>query len=1020
MAEQYSQVQVLRLFGMETEAVTPVMRRAAAEGCPGLRLGQRDGEYVVCIQAKADTPEDAARICEEWEKKLTASFGPAMFATGTTELPQAAVSALTSGKKLIVTASRSTGMMLERVLESVPMARSVFDFGEQTYQNPRQAARIEELPGWAKKAGDPLTQAAGRAQQALRATQADYALALVPATQQHPAAALLCTEKQGWMRALPADAGPRLAVNWLLELSRRVADLLPMPLTVQTFRMGKPLPAPVLPTLPSEKPPEPAAKKAQPSAPVNPAAPAAAPAVQHPVQTPAAPAAQCPAPAPAAPAAQRPAPAPAAPAAQQPTPAPAAPAVQQAGQAARPAEAEPIPQKSTGPVRTLYGLDDPDDLPAPPKKKKRRWLQVLLCILLVALIAVGAAFAVDYYKQSRQPAAEAAPAFRGYGTVDFDRAAITYLRDSQVQNAQIQAYLAFSGQPGTLIYAPGETQVRPGAVLADEEKVNLQAQVAQFSPQADLEAEHHNTIIYCPPQAMEGLPALDQLENLQENCGFTLYQGDQAYRCKVASVFYWDPAEQGPAAFDLLHLQDLTNYETYMQFVLGIKARSLYEMPVDIQDTDRFVTLLSESTAMEDTALVVVGRLQREGENARLERTAVAASEQPLYTARQYQAMGKSAPEMAELGEYWRNWYTTQGITASENQEEQGMPQDDLDLTQLLDQIDKATAQAQAAANAPLPSIGGKPGDKPGAKPQNPQKPGTSTTPAAPEIAAPDPGDGGGNMNEGPQVSGGSTAPTATLKVTMNGTKQEMELVECLAMIAQNELGYNQPPEAYKAQAVAAHSWILTQGSYPAVSGVPPTQAVRDAVAQVANQVVTYNGSVAFTPYFASAAYGTCPSTEVWGSSRPYLVSVESPYDKDYATHWETRREYSRDEVKNRVAEKLGVDLEAYSENPADWMGDLAKNAGGYVTSMRVGDQTITGGKLRTVVLRDVPGRKNLRSSAFEVQYNADSGMFVFTCWGYGHGCGMSQFGAVGYAANGASYVDILQHYYPGTQLSPI
>ena len=240
-------------------------------------------------------------------------------------------------------------------------------------------------------------------------------------------------------------------------------------------------------------------------------------------------------------------------------------------------------------------------------------------------------------------------------------------------------------------------------------------------------------------------------------------------------------------------------------------------------------------------------------------------------------------------------------------------------------------------------------------------------------VPAPDGGSSSGSegRHDGPDIDGGSSAPTTTLKVTMNGTRQEMDAVECLAMIAQNELGYNQPAEAYKAQAVAAHSWILTQGSYPQVSGVPPTQEVRESVASVANQVLTYKGSVAFTPYFASAAYGTCPSTEVWGSSRPYLVAVESPWDQSYARNWKTTREFTKDEVAGRASEVLGIDLAAYSEDPAAWMGDLEKNSSGYVLKMRVGDTTITGGTLRTKMLRDVPGRKNLRSSAFDIAYDA-------------------------------------------------
>ena len=258
-----------------------------------------------------------------------------------------------------------------------------------------------------------------------------------------------------------------------------------------------------------------------------------------------------------------------------------------------------------------------------------------------------------------------------------------------------------------------------------------------------------------------------------------------------------------------------------------------------------------------------------------------------------------------------------------------------------------------------------------------------------------------------------------TINVTMNGTAQTMDLVECLAMVVQNELGYNQPAEAYKAQAVATHSWILNQGGYPAVSGRSPSQPVLAAVQEVADQVLTYNGGVAFTPYFASAAFGTCSSAEVWGGSKPYLVAVDSPYDQQYASNWQNTREYTAEEVRIRAQDKLGENLAAYSDNPANWLGDLAKNSSGYVNTLRVGNTTISGYKLRMGVLNNVNG-KTLRSTAFDVSYDESRGVFVFTTYGYGHGCGLSQWGAVGYAHNGWGYADILYHYFPGTSLSSI
>ena len=61
---------------------------------------------------------------------------------------------------------------------------------------------------------------------------------------------------------------------------------------------------------------------------------------------------------------------------------------------------------------------------------------------------------------------------------------------------------------------------------------------------------------------------------------------------------------------------------------------------------------------------------------------------------------------------------------------------------------------------------------------------------------------------------------------------------------------------------------------------------------------------------------------------------------------------------------------------------------------------------------------RSLRSQCFTVSYDASTDCFLFDVYGYGHGVGMSQWGAVGYASNGWSYQQILQHYYPGTSLT--
>ncbi|MBQ5755395.1 MAG: SpoIID/LytB domain-containing protein [Oscillospiraceae bacterium] len=269
-------------------------------------------------------------------------------------------------------------------------------------------------------------------------------------------------------------------------------------------------------------------------------------------------------------------------------------------------------------------------------------------------------------------------------------------------------------------------------------------------------------------------------------------------------------------------------------------------------------------------------------------------------------------------------------------------------------------------------------------------------------------------------------APAAyTINVTMNGVQRTMELQECLAMITQNEMGSGQPLEAYKAQAVAAHSWILSQGGgYPSVAGITPTAAVREAVAQVWDKIVTYNGSVAFTPYFASSNNGTVASVDVWGGVRPYLVAVESKYDSQVATNWETTAVYHQDNVAQRVLERTGIDLWEYSDDPADWFEVLSYNTTGYVMKIRVGDQQFTGKYLRENILNKLQEETRgyaftIRSAAYDIEYRDDC--WRFTARGYGHCCGMSQFGAIGYASiEGWTYDRILAHYYQGTGLSTI
>ena len=92
---------------------------------------------------------------------------------------------------------------------------------------------------------------------------------------------------------------------------------------------------------------------------------------------------------------------------------------------------------------------------------------------------------------------------------------------------------------------------------------------------------------------------------------------------------------------------------------------------------------------------------------------------------------------------------------------------------------------------------------------------------------------------------------------------------------------------------------------------------------------------------------------------------------------------------------------------PASWFGEAALTSSGYVASLPVCGQSVTGPALRKAL--------GLRSACFTVQYQ--EGSFLLTTKGYGHGVGLSQWGAKALAEQGQSAEEILAHYFPGTEL---
>ena len=269
-----------------------------------------------------------------------------------------------------------------------------------------------------------------------------------------------------------------------------------------------------------------------------------------------------------------------------------------------------------------------------------------------------------------------------------------------------------------------------------------------------------------------------------------------------------------------------------------------------------------------------------------------------------------------------------------------------------------------------------------------------------------------------------------TLTVTMNGQVVTDSAEKILAQIVSKEMTSSWNAEALKAQAVAAHTYIRYQYSIgntaPSVAGrTTPYPSVVNAVNQVSNLIMTVNGAPAYTPYFASSAGRTNSSADVWGGHYSHLVSVESKYDYQASGYQGTVR-YSKADME-AVLKSIGIEP---TGDPSTWFAITSKTSGGYVADMTICGQStyispssgktlgITGRRMREDILK-VNGAMVMRSHAFDITY--DGSTFIITTYGYGHGVGMSQWGAQLYAQNeGWSYSQILTHYYTGVSIQGI
>ncbi|KAB3539696.1 stage II sporulation protein D [Alkaliphilus pronyensis] len=183
---------------------------------------------------------------------------------------------------------------------------------------------------------------------------------------------------------------------------------------------------------------------------------------------------------------------------------------------------------------------------------------------------------------------------------------------------------------------------------------------------------------------------------------------------------------------------------------------------------------------------------------------------------------------------------------------------------------------------------------------------------------------------------------------------------------------------------------------------------LEEAVESTKGVIITYDMQPIEPLYHSTSGGRTENSEDVFLRAVPYLRSVSSPYEERSPVLVDKKVVPVNDFVNQLKVYRKSIKLTA--KNIEGQIAIHDRSSGGSIKRMTIGNEEFTGREIRELF--------KLKSADFTIKASGDN--IEFTTRGYGHGVGMSQWGANGMAEKGESYQDILQHYYQGTQLSKI
>jgi stage II sporulation protein D len=185
---------------------------------------------------------------------------------------------------------------------------------------------------------------------------------------------------------------------------------------------------------------------------------------------------------------------------------------------------------------------------------------------------------------------------------------------------------------------------------------------------------------------------------------------------------------------------------------------------------------------------------------------------------------------------------------------------------------------------------------------------------------------------------------------------------------------------------------------------------IEEAVNTTRNLIIYYDGSIVEPLYHSTSGGMTEDAVNVFAVDTPYLKAVSSPYEED-APRYRNIVNLTVDEFIAKLKAKY-PSIKITKDNFYEKIKLIEKTQSGRVKKLAVGDEIING--------RDIRDLYGLNSTNFTITFDKRLGLIEIETYGYGHGVGMSQWGANGMAKQGKLYEEILKHYYTGIELKRI